>query len=68
MATFYSAQPEPAAIQLVKLLCNAWATSRRMDKLPRSCVLGCLARDCLRHYMSCPVLSIALAQTLASQD
>lgn len=35
-----------------------------MGRLPHACVRGCIAPDCLMHYIVCPVMERALEQFL----
>lgn len=59
-------RPTAVAMQGIKLLCNArhWTIAGHMGRLPHACVLGCMAPDCLRHVLRCPVLERALASSL----
>lgn len=55
---------EPVAVTMPgsKCLCSAWTTSRRMGRLPRACVFGCLDSDSIVHYLQCPVVRDAVTE------
>lgn len=59
MAASLLGLPQAIALHGVKLLCNAWVTSRRIGRLPRSCILGRLAPDSIQHCAECEVLRLA---------
>lgn len=54
--------PPSVAMQAVRFLTNGWTCARRMGRVPRACVFGCVAEDGLRHYAQCLPLRRAALQ------
>ena len=50
--------PTVVGVTLIKTICNAWNTSRRLSADVKQCLLGCGRDegDQLRHYFHCPML------------
>lgn len=44
------------AVVGIRLMANGWICARRMGRVPRSCVFGCVEEDPPRHDVECEVL------------
>lgn len=59
--------PDFVVIATLRIIGNAWLTTRRMSRRPGGCVFGCMAvgGDCLRHYLGCPSVGRAIRRSRA---
>lgn len=49
LAGMYARSPPSIAMQALRCVANGWACARRMRRLPRACVFGCVGGDALRQ-------------------
>lgn len=63
----FQALPPFVAVATLRIVGNAWLTSRRMSRRPATCcvVFAAVGGDCLRHYIGCPRLASAIRASRA---